>query len=183
MDAPHRKRRKRREVEHEARYLTFSTYRRLPLFRPPGLRDEFARVLERAHAALGFVLRGWVLMPEHVHLIVVPLLPQVPVPRILNAVKAPLSRVALSRWREKDARILERLTDARGVVRFWQAGGGYDRNVYRNTELFEKLRYMHWNPVKRGLCALPEDWAWSSARWYKGARTGPVRVDSHLIGW
>jgi putative transposase len=180
VDRPIRKTRKRYEIENQARFLTFSTYRRLPLFNDTSLKDNFARCLARARERLGFALLGWVVMPEHAHLLIVPRLPEAPVPRILNAIKAPLSRSALARWRAGEPSMIGRLTDATGVARFWQAGGGYDRNI--TSELFEKLRYIHWNPVKRGLCAQPEDWEWSSARWYKRMREGTVPIDSHLIG-
>jgi hypothetical protein len=42
--------------------------------------------------------------------------------------------------------------------------------------LHEKLEYMHWNPVKRELVRKPEDWPWSSARWYKGDRSSVVEI-------
>ena len=41
----------------------------------------------------------------------------------------------------------------------------------------EKLRYIHRNPVKRGLVASPEQWAWSSFRAYAYGERGPVRVN------
>jgi hypothetical protein len=44
----------------------------------------------------------------------------------------------------------------------------------------EKLRYMHRNPVKRGLVESPEQWRWSSYRFYLLGETGPVRVNQ---GW
>jgi putative transposase len=176
-----RKTRRRHEVERQARFLTFSTYRRLPLFEERWLCIEFARLLARSRERLGFALLGWVLMPEHAHLLMVPDLPNGPVPRVLNAIKAPLSRRVVRHWRETRCERVSQLTDNAGIVRFWQAGGGYDRNI--TGELFEKLRYIHWNPVKRGLCKKPEDWEWSSARWYKRARDTAVPIDSHLIGY
>ena len=48
---------------------------------------------------------------------------------------------------------------------FWQARF-YDFNVFTNRKRVEKLRYMHRNPVKRGLAPSPEMWPWSSFRWY-----------------
>jgi putative transposase len=41
----------------------------------------------------------------------------------------------------------------------------------------EKLKYMHENPVKRGLVACPDEWPWSSARWYSGSREGELEID------
>lgn len=85
------------------------------------------------------------------------------------------------RWRALDAPVLARLEDDSGDVRFWQRGGGYDRNVRDRDELMEKIRYVHLNPVRRGLVERPEEWAWSSARWYDGDRGGVVPID--VMDW
>ena len=62
---------------------------------------------------------------------------------------------------------------------FWQAHY-YDFNVWTTKKRVEKLRYMHRNPVKRGLVESPEQWRWSSYRYYLLGETGPVRVKQ---GW
>ena len=54
---------------------------------------------------------------------------------------------------------------------FWQARF-YDFNVWTTRKRFEKLRYMHRNPVKRGLVESPERWPWSSYRFYLLGETG-----------
>ena len=46
---------------------------------------------------------------------------------------------------------------------FWQRRY-YDFNVLTQAKLIEKLRYIHRNPVERGLVQRPEDWPWSSFR-------------------
>jgi putative transposase len=63
--------------------------------------------------------------------------------------------------------------------RFWQEGGGYDRNVRTMEEAIEKARYCHHNPVTSGLVARPEQWNWSSYRWIElGVRAGaPLACD------
>ena len=62
---------------------------------------------------------------------------------------------------------------------FWQTRF-YDFNLRTEKKRVEKLRYMHRNPVKRGLVAEPEDWRWSSYRSYLLGEVGPVRVNE---GW
>jgi putative transposase len=59
--------------------------------------------------------------------------------------------------------------------RFWQPGGGYDRNIMSIEALRSMVDYIHANPVRRGLVARAEDWEWSSARWYAGP--GPVKLE------
>jgi hypothetical protein len=51
-------------------------------------------------------------------------------------------------------------------------------NVFTNAKHVEKLKYMHRNPVKRGLAAKPEDWQWSSFRHYSTGVTGVVEIES-----
>jgi putative transposase len=60
--------------------------------------------------------------------------------------------------------------------KFWQARF-YDFNVFTEKKHVEKLRYMHHNPVKRGLVERPEQWEWSSYRYYAGGSAGPVRLN------
>ena len=59
---------------------------------------------------------------------------------------------------------------------FWQKHY-YDFNIRNYTQFVEKLRYIHRNPVKRGLCAHPEDWEWSSFRQYATGCTGRVGIE------
>lgn len=60
---------------------------------------------------------------------------------------------------------------------FWQRRF-YDFNVWNWAKLIEKLKYMHRNPVVRGLVARPEDWPWSSFRHYAMGEMGPVEIES-----
>jgi len=46
----------------------------------------------------------------------------------------------------------------------------------------EKLRYMHRNPVKRGLVDKPEDWPWGSFRRYLTGQEGTVEIESEWTG-
>jgi hypothetical protein len=58
---------------------------------------------------------------------------------------------------------------AEALRSFWQQRF-YDFNVWSAKKRIEKLNYMHWNPVKRGLVAEPGLWAWSSYRFYQYGR-------------
>jgi len=53
----------------------------------------------------------------------------------------------------------------------------YDFNVWTEHKRIEKLRYMHRNPVKRGLVEQPEQWRWSSYRSYASGEVGLVRIN------
>lgn len=60
--------------------------------------------------------------------------------------------------------------------RFWQAGGGYDRNLYTARAAWNEIHYVHNNPVRGGMCDDPVLWPWSSAAAYRGM-DAPIAVD------
>ena len=64
--------------------------------------------------------------------------------------------------------------------RFWQPGGGYDRNVVELATVHAMLDYFHANPVRRGLVERTIDWPWSSARWYAGIRAVLIEMDATI---
>lgn len=179
-----RKHLRRREVTGQVRFLTFSCHRRRPLFASAPIREVFVDALKAARAAHRFQLYGWVLMPEHVHLLIRPNHDAADVPTILRSIKQPVAQRTVQRWRELNARVLSRLAVSQGRARFWQAGGGFDRNVRDQAEFLRELFYIHRNPVTRGLVFRPGDWVWSSARWYLGQSLRPaIDADSRLTEW
>ena len=143
--------------------MTFSCYRRQPQLRDDRLYDLFVECLERTRRKYRFRVYGYVVMPEHVHLLMSE--PQLEVlATAIQALKISVARRAMSYRAEGDRPL-------------WQKRY-YDHNV-RNYESFvEKLRYVHRNPVKRGLVEKPEDWKWSSFRHYATAEIGAVEIES-----
>jgi hypothetical protein len=59
----------------------------------------------------------------------------------------------------------------------------YDFNVYTAARTVEKLKYLHRNPVRRGLVEKPEDWRWSSCRYYATGQEGTVEIESGWTSW
>jgi putative transposase len=168
---------RRFDQPNHCRFLTFSCYHRLPLFNNDRIKHAFIEHLAAVRDACEFQLYGYVVMPEHVHLMIRPKLPQSPVSLVLRRLKGAFSHRVLERWKALRAPVLTRLRDADGL-HFWQQGGGYDRNIYSAEEFHEKIGYMHENPVKRGLVGRAIDWPWSSAPWYAGLRDGTLRIDT-----
>ncbi len=162
---------KRNESPGGVRFITFSCHRGLPLFSNPAICLVFAEVLAAARVRLRLRLCAWVIMPEHVHLLAIPA-SGVHLGDTLRSIKMSVARRVLARWRKLNAPILLRLAVRESAPRFWQAGGGFDRNVRDDAELSRSIRYIHRNPVRRGLTARPEDWPWSSVRWWMGERGG-----------
>jgi putative transposase len=141
-------------------FVTFSCYRRQPLLDTAAAYGVFERELEAVRARHGFVVAGYVLMPEHVHLLVG------------EPHRSSLS-IALQVLKQQSSRKLKQ----RGELQFWQRRY-YDFNVWSEEKRVEKLRYMHRNPVKRGLVEKPEQWQWSSFRHYATGELGAVEIES-----
>ena len=150
----------------EFHFVTFSCYRRRAYLSTVAAMDLFEDALERVRLRCIFVVAGYVVMPEHVHLLVNE--PRrVLLSRAIQALKLSVSM----RSRERP---------------FWQAHY-YDFNVSSHDKFVEKLRYIHRNPVRRGLAAKPEDWKWSSYRHYQTGLRGSVEIESEWTarsrGW
>jgi REP-associated tyrosine transposase len=176
----------RREVPGGVRFLTFSCQRRLPLFSNAKVARVFVRSLVRVRRETGLELFAWVVMPEHVHLLVRPPFPPTsanqmntnePLAPILKGIKMAVSKRVLARWADMDAGILRKLDDGHGHPRFWQKGGGFDRNVRDRAEFCREVRYIHRNPVERDLVECARDWEFSSVRWWMGQIDGEVACD------
>ncbi|MCC5824507.1 MAG: transposase [Phycisphaerales bacterium] len=174
---PHRKKLRRYEHKGHARFLTFSCYQRHQFLAHPDARDLVADQIHRARTTLSFRLFAWVVMPEHVHLLLLPA-QETTVSRILAAIKRPSAFHMLERWRSSNNPSLRLATTPSGTPRFWQAGGGYDRNIFSDNELSEKMRYIDENPVRRGLAPNPEAWPWSSARALRRLESNWPDIDS-----
>ncbi len=162
---PYRRLRRRWENDADVRFMTFSCYRRLPLLNHPAIMDLFVSTLAAARDDLGFSLYAYVVMPEHVHVLFRPAAGG-EWARIALRVKISVARQVIGRWRELDAPILARLRTRSGTYRFWQHGGGFDRNIRDREELAKEICYTHRNPVRRKLVQEPEQWRWSSVRWW-----------------
>ncbi len=109
-------------------------------------------------------------MPEHVHLLVMPMDAVESVSPFLWGVKRPFSSEIKGLLVQNQSSLLKRLIirERPGVscFRFWQEGGGYDRNLYSAKAILASIEYIHENPVRRKLCPRAIDWYWSSARYH-----------------
>ena len=137
-------------------------------------RDLFLTVLEQVRRRYQFVVLGYVVMPEHIHLLISE--PQELTPStVMQALKFGFARRIIAEAK----RCKLAATDA-ASQRAWEKRF-YDFNVWTAHKRVEKLRYMHRNPVKRGLVVSPELWRWSSFRAYAFGEVGPVRVNEWQV--
>jgi putative transposase len=158
-------------------FITFSCYRRLPLLKTVRARDLFVQESGKVRDETEFRLFGYVVMPEHVHLLMSE--PKRGTPSgVLQKLKLRVSREMRKRRKCGCAAQLRLpFKEEGGASRaFWQARF-YDFNVYTRGKRTEKLHYMHANPVIRGLVKHPKEWPWSSWSFYWKGEAGLVRID------
>lgn len=158
----------------QLQFITTSTYQRAQLFLSPRFRNCFARKLSELRDEMHFLIVGWVLMPEHFHMLIRPE-PAESTPVIMKRLKERVAIGILRTLRQNQhypwcRKMLERFRLPATVhdeseYRIWQRRFR-PFNVYSRKKVLEKLNYMHNNPVKRGLVQHPGDWPWSSWRFY-----------------
>jgi putative transposase len=188
MNFPGRRKRVRHFDEpghcHE---LTFSCYRRLPLLDFDPRRRLLSAGIDAAVRRLGFTLVAFIYMPEHVHLLVWAKAPTATVADLLFAIKRPVSFRIKQELQDAGDPLLQELTirerPGKMSFRFWQEGGGYDRNLVSPDTVRASAEYLHNNPVRRKLCASPGDWKWSSGHHYHRLGGPPAPDLPRVDGW
>jgi len=169
-----------RHFDHDgrARFITFSTHNGIPILTNDRFRQAVTDAVDSVRRSHQYRVIAYVVMPEHVHLLIVP-----PIDMSVGPVVGEIKRASA----KEIHRILEgspsTLTSQLTVTRngqekrvLWKRRC-YDHNCRSDESLWEKVRYCHNNSVRRGLVTRPEDWRWSSYRWYQGERDVPLSID------
>jgi putative transposase len=159
-------------------FITFSCYRRLPLLRSARARNVFVRVLDQVRQEYGFQLVGYVVMPEHVHLLISEPARGTP-STVLKMLKRRVSRLPRRRPRRRTSalqRSFQFASSPERLPQFWQKRF-YDFNVWSRKKKIEKLGYMHANPLKRGLVDDPKHRPWSSYALYQQRGEVLIEID------
>lgn len=161
-----------------ARAINFTCFHRYYILRSENVIRLFLIELERARQVHAIKILGYVIMPNHVHLVLHP--PErCQLGRVIGEIKARSAGRMLTILRAEQAPILSRLrTVKNGKARtsFWQARC-YDHNCRNSDSIREKINYCHLNPVRAGLVADPAAWRWSSFRWYHGLDDIALEID------
>src|ERR1700751_5015843 len=180
----------------QSHFVTFCCYHRRRLLDTDESCRIFESALERVRRSYRLYVYGYVVMPEHIHL-------------LLSEPNCPTQAKVGLEWAPRPSNCPTQaksslsgpprgqhytLADAikslkQGVSRrllgnpehFWQKRY-YDFNIRDYPQFVEKLRYIHRNPVKRGLCERPEDWEWSSFQHYTSGCEGRVEIESEWTG-
>jgi putative transposase len=164
-----------------AHELTFSCRNHWPLLNKDRSRQWVVEALDFARSRYDMELWAYVIMPEHVHALLYPRHDAYDMAKVLQSIKQSVARKATNYLRGKDPAWLERLrvsrANGRVEYRFWEQGGGYDRNIFTAKAACASIRYLHDNPVRRGLVDVATDWRWSSARSYAGLDGVVLQMD------
>jgi putative transposase len=168
---------KRYYGKHDLHFLTCTCYRRLPLLGSARSRGVFAKILGEVRDRYSFLLVGYVVMPNHIHLLLGE--PERGTPStVMQVLKQRVSRRLRGKKKRGAKNQLSLQFAAKETLprQFWQRRF-HDFNVWSHKKKMEKLRYMHFNPVMRGLVKDPKDWPWSSYSHYAMETEGLVRID------
>ena len=160
-------------------FITCSCYRRQARLRTAERRDRFLKILEEARRQYRFVVHGYVVMPEHFHLLITE--PEMGNPSVvMKVIKQRFAR-QVNRLRRKGVTSQTALWDLTPDP-VWQKRF-YDFNVWSERKRIEKLRYMHRNPGPR------QAWFWlagvEAGEAWAGRATGAMAVEQlpFLLLW
>lgn len=168
---------KRYHGRGDLHFITFSCYERRALLGTVWARNLFLKILEQVRRRCAASMVGYVVMPEHVHLLL-----SEPkkgtLAKLMQVLKQRVSRAMRGRRRRRGGGQLSLAFPGSfaGLRRFWQRRY-YDFNVYSAQKIREKLDYIHTNPVQRKLVMHPKDWPWSSWGFYATREQGVVRIE------
>jgi putative transposase len=163
-----------------ARFITFCCYHRYQLFIYDDVRNIFIESLKHILIRHRIKILAYVLMPEHVHMVLFPP-DHLKLGRIIGTLKSFSgfkSLAYLSNNKPETIKLLQRFDGSKTKLAFWQKRC-YDHNCRTVETSLEKIKYCHKNPVHRGLVEDPADWAWSSYNWYMGKRDVPLEMDEY----
>jgi putative transposase len=149
----------RRHNTGQLHFITVSCYRRQPYLSAPEPKNILEQVIERTRQSHKFALHAYVLMPEHVHL-------------LLSEPENYTLASALRVIKGESSKLLKGTRK-----KFWETSY-YDFNTFTTGKFIEKVRYIHRNPVARGLVSKPEDYRWSSFNHYAIGELGPIEIES-----
>jgi putative transposase len=148
-----------------ARFVTFGCYRFGRYLTQPETKLLLIKHIQDTRVKHGFKLMGYVIMQDHVHLVLLP--PDgMKLGLVIREIKSKMAREYFA----------TNPNDIDGTRVFWQKRC-YDRNCRSAEEAKEKINYCHGNPVKAGLVADPGDYEWSSYNWHMGKRDVPLAMD------
>ncbi len=166
-----------------AHALNFSCYKNQPLLRYKFTKEILVNAINRARQLHDFAVIAWVFMPNHVHLLIFPRKEKYSVSDIFKSIKQSSANRAIPVIKEKNVKLSRRITTGleKPEYRFWQDGGGYDRNLWSKEAIYSEIDYIHNNPIRKGFVEDVMDWKWSSAREWMTGEKGQIPLDLEIL--
>jgi len=175
-------------------FVTTGTFRNLPFFRNEECCRALLEELNYYSDKLDFTLAGYVIMPDHIHLLLwwdKTEKSDLSISRIIQAIKGTTARRIINLETSGSVEHLLRVASDSAPKNYkphkqnikyhlWKRGF-YDLNIYTDEKLAEKLNYVHSNPVRAGLVSSPGDYKWSSYKHYSDNPVPEETVNSNGI--
>jgi len=167
-------------------YITVVTKDRLPVFRKDEIKEVLCGAIDEARKSAGFLLFGYVVMIDHLHVLTSRPSTASDVLRVLKGLTA---RRVIDHLKEENHLIsLEKLAHQERERNYRYSLWQTEKNVlpiFSEGMFMEKLNYIHLNPVRAGLAERAIDYRWSSARIWQGCplEDEPLSIDKGLIHW
>ncbi len=155
------KRRKSWNTPGDSHYLTLSTYHKKRYLSDERICKLLAKRINEASKELNFAVLAYVFMPDHVHILVHPHDEICEMEDILKAIKQGPSKSARNKkWT---------------TTNLWESGGGFDSNINNSHARMLAINYIHMNPVRKEMVEYPQEFDWSSSKWYHTDEEGSVK--------
>jgi len=167
-------------------FITTKTFKNLPYFEDDKCCLILLEELDFYRKHLGFKVLGYVILPDHLHCLIfwdVEENPKLTISKVMQGIKGH-SAVRIRDYVKTTGRLKpllqpdesrgSHLPHKRGLkYQIWQKGF-YDFNIYTKKKFYEKLNYIHNNPITAGLCESPENYQWSSHSQIAGTYKNPI---------
>jgi putative transposase len=166
------------DISGYARFVTFCTHKKLPLLTNDVFRKIIIDAIDNMRHKYAIRLIAYVIMPEHVHLVILPSANS-ELGMIIGEIKRVSSKQIHNYLKLNKSNLIKKLTVIRNHVErfaFWQRRC-YDHNCRTEKSTWEKVNYCHNNPVRASLVKSPELWKWSSYGWYNGDKDVVLKID------
>lgn len=165
---------KKYEIPNHGHFITTNTFNKRKIFINEKTCSVIIEELKFYRKKFGFKLLGYVIMPDHIHCVILPK-EVTKTSDIIRDFKKHTAKV-LSELINKGEIRIKGINKKAKVYKIWQ-NGFYDFNIYSQKKLIEKLNYIHSNPVRSKLVEDIEDFVYSSYRAYQYEDNYPINID------
>jgi len=169
--------------ENLVHYVTCVTFDRIPLFQRNKICSLFIDALEATRTKDPFKLIGYVIMPDHIHLLANPI--ALNISKVVGRLKGRAATKILKDLRMlgcwdvlDELKLLQPLKSGQTHAVWLKDFSSID--IWSHKFIRQKLHYIHMNPVRAGFCDHPAKWLWSSYHAYFPHELGSVPIE---IDW